>query len=45
MIREGMRVVGRLLRKDAKKASLVLSVDIIGQCATVEIHAADVAPT
>ena len=42
MIREGMRVVGRLLRKDAKKASLVLSVDLIGQGVSVEVDAADV---
>jgi transcription termination/antitermination protein NusG len=52
MIREGMMVevahgplrgvIGRLLRKDANKASLVLSVDLIGQCITVEVDAADV---
>ena len=54
MIREGMMVevahgplrgvVGRLLRKDAKKASLVLSVDLIGQGVSVEVDAADVKP-
>jgi transcription termination/antitermination protein NusG len=37
-------VIGRLLRKDAKKASLMLSVDLIGQCITVEVDAADVEP-
>jgi transcriptional antiterminator NusG len=52
MIREGMMVevvhgplrgvIGRLLRKDAKRASLVLSVDLIGQGVTVEVDAADV---
>jgi transcription antitermination factor NusG len=54
MIREGMRVevvhgplrgvIGRLLRKDAKRASLVLSVDLIGQGVSVEVDAADVKP-
>jgi transcriptional antiterminator NusG len=54
MIREGMMVevahgplrgvIGRLLRKDAKKASLVLSVDLIGQGVSVEVDAADVKP-
>ena len=52
MIREGTMVevvhgplrgvIGRLLRKDAKRASLVLSVDLIGQGVTVEVDAADV---
>jgi transcription antitermination factor NusG len=52
MIREGMMVevvhgplrgvIGRLLRKDAKRASLVLSVDLIGQGVSVEVDAADV---
>ncbi|MEO8258501.1 MAG: UpxY family transcription antiterminator [Acidobacteriota bacterium] len=52
MIREGTMVevvhgplrgvVGRLLRKDAKRASLVLSVDLIGQGVSVEVDAADV---
>ena len=52
MIREGMMVevvhgplrgvVGRLLRKDAPKARLVLSVDLIGQAVSVEVDAADV---
>jgi transcription antitermination factor NusG len=51
MIREGMLVevihgplkgvVGRLLRKN-EKARLVLSVDLIGQAASVEVDAADV---
>lgn len=35
-------VVGRLLRKDAHRARLVLSVDLIGQAVSVEIDAADV---
>ncbi len=52
MIREGMLVevvhgplkgvVGRLVRKDAPKARLVLSVDLIGQAVSVEVDAADV---
>ena len=52
MIREGTMVevvhgplrgvIGRLLRKDAKRASLVLSVDLIGQGVSVEVDAADV---
>ena len=52
MIREGMMVevvhgplrgvVGRLMRKDAPKARLVLSVDLIGQAVSVEVDAADV---
>ena len=52
LIREGMMVevnhgplrgvVGRLLRKDAAKARLVLSVDLIGQAVSVEVDAADV---
>jgi transcription antitermination factor NusG len=54
MIREGMMVevvhgplrgvIGRLLRKDAPKARLVLSVDLIGQGVSVEVDAADVKP-
>jgi transcription termination/antitermination protein NusG len=54
MIREGMMVsvthgplrgvVGRLLRKDAQRARLVLSVDLIGQAVSVEVDAADVKP-
>ena len=54
MIREGMMVevvhgplrgvLGRLLRKDAPKARLVLSVDLIGQAVSVEVDAADVKP-
>jgi len=54
MIKEGMMVevrsgplkgvVGRLMRKDATKARLVLSVDLIGQAVTVEVDAADVKP-
>jgi len=52
MIREGMMVevvhgplrgvIGRLMRKDAQKARLVLSVDLIGQGVSVEVDAADV---
>ncbi len=51
-IREGMLVevvhgplkgvVGRLVRKDAPKARLVLSVDLIGQAVSVDVDAADV---
>jgi transcription antitermination factor NusG len=37
-------VVGRLMRKDAVKARLVLSVDLIGQAVSVEVDAADVKP-
>jgi transcription antitermination factor NusG len=37
-------VIGRLLRKDASKARLVLSVDLIGQAVSVEVDAADVKP-
>ena len=54
MIHEGMMVevvhgplkgvVGRLVRKDAPKARLVLSVDLIGQAVSVEVDAADVRP-
>jgi transcription termination/antitermination protein NusG len=35
-------VVGRLVRKDASKARLVLSVDLIGQAVSVDVDAADV---
>ncbi len=35
-------VVGRLMRKDAKHARLVLSVDLIGQAVSVEVDAASV---
>ena len=35
-------VIGRLVRKDAPKARLVLSVDLIGQGVSVEVDAADV---
>ena len=52
MIHEGMMVsvihgplkgvVGRLVRKDAPKARLVLSVDLIGQAVSVEVDASDV---
>jgi transcription termination/antitermination protein NusG len=52
MIHEGMMVevahgplkgvVGRLTRKEASKARLVLSVDLIGQAVSVEVDAADV---
>ncbi|HKT78830.1 MAG TPA: UpxY family transcription antiterminator [Vicinamibacterales bacterium] len=54
MVREGMMVsvvhgplkgvIGRLLRKDAQKARLVLSVDLIGQAVSVEVDASDVKP-
>jgi transcriptional antiterminator NusG len=54
MIREGTMVevahgplrgvTGRLLRKDARKASLVLAVDLIGQGVLVEVDVADVKP-
>jgi transcription antitermination factor NusG len=37
-------VVGRLARKDAARARLVLSVDLIGQAVSVEVDAADVKP-
>ena len=37
-------VVGRLMRKDAPSARLVLSVDLIGQAVSVEVDAADVKP-
>ena len=37
-------VVGRLMRKDAQHARLVLSVDLIGQAVSVEVDAADVKP-
>jgi len=52
LIKEGMMVavvhgplrgvVGRLVRKDPKRATLVLSVDLIGQGVSVEVDAADV---
>jgi transcription antitermination factor NusG len=54
MIHEGMMVevvygplrgvIGRLMRKDAPHARLVLSVDLIGQAVSVEVDAADVKP-
>jgi transcription antitermination factor NusG len=54
MIKEGMLVevvhgplrgvIGRLMRKDATRARLVLSVDLIGQAVSVEVDAADVKP-
>jgi transcriptional antiterminator NusG len=54
MIREGSMVevihgplrgvIGRLMRKDAQRARLVLSVDLIGQAVSVEVDAADVKP-
>ena len=54
LIREGMMVevvhgplrgvIGRLLRKDAHRARLVLSVDLIGQAVSVEVDAGDVRP-
>lgn len=52
LLREGMMVevahgplkgvVGRLMRKDALRARLVLSVDLIGQAVSVDVDAADV---
>lgn len=54
LIREGMLVevvhgplagvIGRLIRKDAHRARLMLSVDLIGQAVSVEVDAADVRP-
>jgi transcription antitermination factor NusG len=54
LIREGMMVevthgplrgvIGRLMRKDAQHARLVLAVDLIGQAVSVEVDAADVRP-
>lgn len=54
MIKEGMMVevvhgplrgvIGRLMRKDAPRARLVLAVDLIGQAVSVEVDAADVKP-
>ena len=54
MIKEGMMVsvvhgplrgvIGRLVRKEALKARLILSVDLIGQAVSVEVDAADVKP-
>jgi transcription termination/antitermination protein NusG len=54
LIREGMMVevvhgplsgvIGRLVRKDAQRSRLVLSVDLIGQGVSVEVDAADVKP-
>ncbi len=35
-------VIGRLTRKDASRARLVLSVDLIGQAVSVEVDASDV---
>jgi transcription termination/antitermination protein NusG len=35
-------VVGRLVRKDAPRARLVLSVDLIGQAVSVEVDASDI---
>jgi hypothetical protein len=35
-------VIGRLMRKDALKARLVLSVNLIGQAVSVEVDAGDV---
>jgi transcription termination/antitermination protein NusG len=37
-------VVGRLVRKDAPRARLVLSVELIGQGVSVEVDASDVKP-
>jgi transcription antitermination factor NusG len=54
MLREGMmvevvhgplkNVIGRLMRKDANRARLVLAVELIGQAVSVEVDAADVKP-
>src|SRR5712692_5009839 len=54
LIREGMMVevfhgplrgvIGRLMRKDAHRQRLILSVDLIGQAVSVEVDAADVRP-
>ena len=54
LIREGMLVevtrgplkgvIGRLVRKDAEHARLVLSVDLIGQAVSVHVDVADVRP-
>jgi transcriptional antiterminator NusG len=54
LVREGMMVevvhgplrgvIGRLMRKDAQRARLVLSVDLIGQAVSVDVEAADVRP-
>jgi transcriptional antiterminator NusG len=54
LIREGMMaeviagplrgIIGRLLRKDAERARILLSVDLIGQALTVEVAAGDVRP-
>jgi transcriptional antiterminator NusG len=35
-------ITGRLLHKNAKRATVVLSVDLINQAAKVEVHAADI---
>jgi len=35
-------VIGRLMRKDAQRARLVLSVNLIGQAVSVEVDAGDV---
>jgi transcription antitermination factor NusG len=35
-------VIGRLVRKDARHARLVLAVDLIGQAVSVEVEASDV---
>ena len=37
-------VIGRLIRKDAQHARLVLSVDLIGQAVSVDVDASDVKP-
>jgi transcription antitermination factor NusG len=54
LIREGMTVevvrgplsgvIGRLVRKDATHARLVLSVDLIGQAVSVHVDVADIKP-
>jgi transcription antitermination factor NusG len=54
LIREGLMVevihgplrgvIGRLLRKDAVKARLILSVDLLGSAISAEVDAADVKP-
>ena len=42
MMNHNTRVIGRLLRKDAHRARLVLSVDLIGQAVSVEVDVSDV---
>lgn len=39
-----MGVVGRLLRKDPRRATVILNVDLIGQAVRVEVDASNVVP-